>query len=146
MSTVTEHLDRLYCQHVVSGMWAQAVYFRLEGLPQVVLQDVLRQVAEDHRRTAVELGERLGDLDGEPTADPALIVANSVDGAFALPEDCGSFRQILERAATSLTATVGAYRAAIADAGDDRATENLLVKHLAAQERNLADARAAGRG
>ena len=75
-----------------------------------------------------------------------IIVARSADGAFVLPEDCGSFQQILDRASLSLTATVAAYQAALADVGDDRATEHLLVKNLVKQERYLADARVAGKG
>jgi ferritin-like protein len=140
---VIEHLDRLYCQHIVNSMWAEAVGYRLEGLPLVILQDDLKEIAESHHTTAVALAERITDLGSAPTADPRLIVSGSADGDFALPENCGSTRQILHQAVAALTDTVAAYRAALDAVTGDPVTAHLLVKLLGRQERNLADATAA---
>lgn len=138
-----EHLDRLYCQHILNSMWAEAVGYRLEGLPLMILQDDLKQIAQSHRATAVILAERITDLGSAPTADPRLIVSRSVGGDFALPENCGSARQILDQAVAALTGTVTAYRAALDAVAGDPVTAHVLVKLLGTQERNLADAAAA---
>lgn len=131
---ILDRLDSCYAQNVVNALWADAVANRAEGPVLFLLPNELAEVAADARAAASSLADRIGDLGGAITADPAALVARSVTGSFSLPENCADVAAILTNAAAALDALIEAYQdfLDLVRAKDD-VSYHLVVKLLAAE-------------
>src|SRR5919108_555258 len=53
--------DSFYCHNVVVSLWADAVANRLEGMAIYLLSDELPEVADQARKAAGQVADRIGD-------------------------------------------------------------------------------------
>jgi ferritin-like protein len=93
---VVERLDGFYCYNIVVVQFCRAMENRLEGQASFLLGDELEEVAEEALRAAKRLSDRIGELGGEITADPSLLVERSPLPAFSMPESNSEVGVIME--------------------------------------------------
>src|SRR5215216_1026631 len=93
---VVERLDSFYSYNMVVVQFCRAMENRLEGQASFLLGDELEEVAEEALSAAKMLSNRIGELGGEITADPSLLVERSPLPAFSMPESNSEVGVILE--------------------------------------------------
>lgn len=141
---VIGYLDSFYCHNIVVGLWADAVANRLEGMAIYLLNDELPEVAEDARKAAARLADRIGDLGGAITADPRELLDRAPgDTEFTIP-DCSNPRAILGYGLHQLDVIITAYQDFLDRVrGRDDVSFALVVNLLAAETHRRADIKAA---
>jgi len=139
-----ESLDSFYCHNIVASLWADAVANRLQGLAIYLLSDELPEVAEDARKAAGRLAERIGDLGGAVTGDPRQLLERAPgDHDFTIP-DCSDPKAITRYALRRVNVIIAAYQAFLDKVpGRDDVSFALVVHLLAAQTHCRADIEAA---
>ena len=141
---VIEALDSFYCHNVVAALWADAVANRLEGMAIYLLSDELPEVADQARKAAARLADRIGDLGGAITADPRQLIDRAPGEAeFTIP-DCSDPRAIATYALHRLNLIIAAYQDFLDKVrGRDDVSFALVVGLLAAETHRRADVQAA---
>lgn len=143
---VANELDRLFCHHMLASNWALGVGNRLEGQPLYLLGDEMEEVYEQNRTSARELAERVAELGGAVTVDPAAMLERSPQDSFELP-DCGDLGSILTMALARVRTAIEAYGQALKAAEGDELSRLVLLKllrHEVARETDLEGAGADG--
>jgi ferritin-like protein len=128
----------------VASLWADAVANRLQGLAIYLLSDELPEVADDARKAASRVADRIGDLGGAVTADPRQLLDRAPgDYEFAIP-DCSDPKAIASYALLRVNEIIAAYQAFLDKVrGRDDVSFSLVVHLLAAQTHRRADIEAA---
>lgn len=141
---VIDQLDSFYCHNIVTGLWADAVANRLQGLAIYLLSDELPEVAEHARTAARGLADRIGDLGGAVTGDPRQLLDRAPgEYEFTIP-DCSNPRAITGYALERLNDVIRAYQAFLDQVrGRDDVSFALVVGLLAAETHRRADIEAA---
>ena len=81
---VVERLDGFYSYNLAVMHFSRALGNRLEGQASFLLGDELEGVVEAVLQAAKKLADRIGELGGAVTADPALLVERSPLSEFSL--------------------------------------------------------------
>jgi ferritin-like protein len=123
---VVDALDRLYCRHLVAMRWALAVRNRLEGQPLFLLTDELNEVLDDSLDAARRLADRIAELDGAVTGDPAAL--RQRNGQFFVLPDASDLGAILASGLENVRETIAAYGEALETAAGDDITRQLLLE------------------
>jgi ferritin-like protein len=143
---IIEALDSFYCDNVVAGLWADAVANRLEGQALILLADELQEVSGQARAAARRLADRIGELGGAITADPAQLLGRRPgEIRFALP-DCSDVRSISLGGLERLDITRAYQRFLDEVRGKDDLSFHLVLTLLAAETRRKTDIEAAMSG
>jgi ferritin-like protein len=131
LKSLIDRLDELHNANMVVMHWSHAVQNRLEGQALYLLNEELSQVAQQSLSDARLLADRIAELGGAITADPADMVDRSPFDRFALPGDPSAVSSILGYALQQLREMIRAY-AQVADIvrGRDDLTYVLVVKLL----------------
>ena len=142
---VTRHLDSFYCYHLTRVHYALALKARLEGQAAFLLgEGELDEVLEDSLAAVRKLADRVGDLGGEVTADPALTVAASPFDAFSMPPSNSDVGAILTHALEGTRTIVSAYGAFLERVrGRDDVSHRLVVGLLEKEAHRESDIEAA---
>lgn len=124
-------LDSYYCYYLRVLHWSQAVLNRLEGQAAFILTEELEEVAEQCLKNAKAIAERIGELDGAVTGDPAQFAARSQIGEFRLPASNSDIGAILNYALEQTRAIIAAYGECLdLTRGKDELTHHLVLKLL----------------
>jgi ferritin-like protein len=141
---VVERLDSFYCYNMVVLQFCLAMENRLEGQASFLLGDELEEVAEEALSAAKKLSERIGELGGEITADPSLLVERSPLPAFSMPESNSEVGVILghvyERVRT-ISHEYGDFLGRVKE--QDELSHRLVLKLLAEQVARASEIEAA---
>jgi len=141
---VVERLDGFYCYNLVVAQFSLALGNRLEGQASFLLGDELEEVAEEALGAAKGLANRIGELGGEVTADPALLVERSPLSEFSLPESTSEVGVILGHVYERVRMIVGEYGAFLEEVrGRDELSHRLVLKLLAEQIERASEIEAA---
>jgi ferritin-like protein len=131
---VVERLDGFYSYNLAVMHFSQALGNRLEGQASFLLSDELEEVAEEALQAAKKLADRIGELGGVVTADPALLVERSPLSEFSLPESYSEVGVILGHVLERVRMIVGEYGTFLEEArGRDELSHRLVLKLLAEQ-------------
>jgi len=141
---VIDALDSFYCHNIVASLWTDAVANRLQGLAIYLLSDELPEVAEEARKAAHRLADRIGDLGGAVTGDPRQLLDRAPgDHEFTIP-DCADPKAITRYALQRVNVIIAAYQAFLDKVrGRDDVSFALVVHLLGAQTHRRADIEAA---
>jgi ferritin-like protein len=107
---VADHLDRLYCYHLMMVQWSIAVGSRLSESPQLLLADFHRD-AHTHLEAAIRLANRVAELNGTVTADPSDIAYRAPIDTVELPDNPTDTHRTLVQLHRLTTAAITAYSA-----------------------------------
>jgi ferritin-like protein len=131
---LVERLDGFYSYNLAVMHFSQALGDRLEGQASFLLSDELEEVAEEALQAAKKLADRIGELGGVVTADPALLVERSPLSEFSLPESYSEVGVILGHVLERVRMIVGEYGTFLVQArGRDELSHRLVLKLLAEQ-------------
>jgi DNA-binding ferritin-like protein len=128
---VADHLDRLYCYHMMMAQWTIAVGSRHSSSHQPLLAD-LYQEALAHLNAATELASRIVQLGGTVTADPSDIAYRAPIDSFELPDNPSDAHRTVAQLHRLTTAAITAYRNLLGTLGEsDPASSRIVVGLLA---------------
>jgi ferritin-like protein len=134
-------LDGFYCYYLQALHWSLAVLNRLEGQAAFMLTAELEDVSKQSLKQAKRVAERVAELGGAVTGDPAQLVARSPIGEFALPSSMSDVAVILRYALERTRVMIGAYGVCLdRTRHHDELTYALvlkLLKHEVAREAEL---------
>ena len=141
---VVRSLDRFYCYNLAVMHWAEALANRLEGPAAFLLGSELEEVAEHSHTAAKALADRIGDLGGAVTADPAQLVERSPLAEFSLPASFSDVGTILRYAVGQVRVIIRDYGAFLDRVrGNDELSYQLVLGLLGDEVHREADIEAA---
>jgi hypothetical protein len=107
--------------------FSQALGNRLEGQVSFLLGDELEGVVEAGLQAAKKLADRIGELRGAVTADPALLVERSPLPEFSLPESNSEMGVTLGHVLERVRIIIGEYGAFLEEGrGRDELSHRLV--------------------
>jgi ferritin-like protein len=131
---IVARLDSFYCYQMVVMHFCYAVENRLEGQALFLLRSELLEVAEESLAAARKLADRIGELGGAVTADPARFTERSPLREFALPESASDVGVILTYVCERVGAIIEAYGAFLEWVQDKDELSHRLVLELLQQQ------------
>jgi ferritin-like protein len=134
-------LDGFYCYCLQALQWSLAVLNRLEGQAAFMLTEQLEKLEEQSLKHAKRVAERIAELGGAVTGDPARLAVRSPTKEFALPTSTAEVSVILRYALEQTRVVIESYGALLdRTRGRDELTHTLalkLLKHEVAREAEL---------
>ncbi len=107
--------------------FSQALGNRLEGHGSFLVSDELEEVAEAALQAAKKLADRIGELGGAVTADPALLVERSPLPEFSLPDSNSEVGVALGHVLERVRIIIGEYGAFLEEVrGRDELSHRLV--------------------
>jgi len=131
---IVEALDGFYCYNLVVMHFCYALENRLEGQASFLLGGELEEVAEESLKTAKKLADRIGELDGAVTADPARLVERSPLDEFSLPDSNSEVGIILSHVLKRVRLIISEYGAFLERAKGRDEISHLLVLGLLSEQ------------